>query len=95
MNIEVFIIKIYIMRNRLTERDLSRLIKRVINEGPGERHCDGTTLVLMRMMLKDNRELTLTYNKPSSGFVTVSTDSTKSTNFPCVCRKETLFYIWK
>ena len=32
MNIEVFIIKIYIMRNRLTERDLSRLIKRVINE---------------------------------------------------------------
>ena len=74
---------------RLTESDLSRLIKRVINEGPGKR-CDGTTLVLIRMMLKDNEELTLTYNQPSSGFVTVSTDSTKSTHFPCVCRKETL-----
>jgi hypothetical protein len=32
MNIEVFIIKIYIMRNRLTERDLSRIVRRVINE---------------------------------------------------------------
>ena len=32
MNIGVFIIKIYIMRNRLTERDLSRIVRRVIKE---------------------------------------------------------------
>jgi len=32
MNIEVFIIKLYIMRNRLTERDLSRIVRHVIKE---------------------------------------------------------------
>ena len=51
MNIEVFIIKIYIMRNRLTERDLSRIVRRVINE---EEEGDGKSELIQVLTDKLN-----------------------------------------
>ena len=80
------------MRNRITERDLSRIVKRVINEQSSVGgQCNANNFAIMRMfILKDNEELTLTYNKPSNGYVTVSTDSPNTTSFPCVCRREEL-----
>ena len=80
------------MRNRITERDLSRIVKRVIREDEeGGGQCNENNFAIMRMfILKDNEELTLTYNKPSNGYVTVSTDSPNTTSFPCVCRREEL-----
>ena len=49
MNIEVFIIKIYIMRNRLTERDLSRIVSRVVNEDSGLAMSDPCTKKVMKL----------------------------------------------
>ena len=78
------------MRNTLTERDLSRIVKRVINEQQLTK-CDNQNFSLIREVLQRNAELTLSFNKPSSGLVTVSTNApTPKNKFPCVCRKEEL-----
>ena len=77
------------MRNRITERDLSRIVKRVINE-ESNKQCDESSFRVMTKMLEYNDVLTLTYNKASRGIVTVSTDSPQNTKFPCWCRKEEL-----
>jgi hypothetical protein len=78
------------MRNILTEKDLSRIVKRVINEQQLKK-CDSQNFRLIREVLQNNAELTLTYNKPSSGLVMVSTNAPTPKNiFPCACRKELL-----
>ena len=76
------------MRNRLTERDLSRIVKRVINE-QSLKECDKSSFRVMTKILQYNEELTLNFSKPSSGLVTVSAN-TGGDKFPCVCRKEEL-----
>ena len=69
---------------RLTESDLTRIVKRVIVEQPTEpQKCSDNDLNLIPRIIQRNADLDLSFNKNGSGVVTIVSEVAK---LNCLCQ---------
>ena len=78
---------------RLTESDLTRIVKRVVNEqGDEPGQCGDSDLNLIPQIIQHNDDLTLIFNDIASNVVTVIS---KDAKINCGCRKDKLMQYLK
>jgi hypothetical protein len=78
---------------KLTESDLTRIVKRVIVEQPTEpQKCSNNDLNLIPKIIQRNADLTLIFNELASNVVTVIS---KDAEINCGCKKDELMQYLK
>jgi hypothetical protein len=78
---------------KLTESDLTRIVKRVIVEQPTEpQKCRNNDLNLIPKIIQRNDDLTLIFNELASNVVTVIS---KAAKINCGCKKDELMQYLK
>ena len=78
---------------RLTESDLTRIVKRVIVEQPTEpQKCSDNDLNLIPRIIQRNADLVLSFNKNGSGVVTIVSEVAK---LNCLCQVSKLMQYLK